>query len=211
MWYQGMGLSFVGWGFALGYAESPDGETWQKYAGNPVLEPGESGEWDSAYRGQVALIEDGGLYKMWFSGAGTSGPWQTGYATSTDGLDWEIYSGNPVLEVGAPGSWDEQEANGPTVLKDGAVYKMWYHGCNLDYSECSIGYATWATGSTGPSMPAIRCWRRRRVSGMNPAWVGHASLRTALPSKCGIAAMARLVTPLPRMGLPGPNTPLTRS
>jgi hypothetical protein len=146
MWYQGMGLSFVGWGFALGYAESPDGETWQKYAGNPVLEPGESGEWDSAYRGQIALIEDGDLYKMWFSGAGTSGPWQTGYATSTDGLDWEIYSSNPVLEVGAPGSWDEQEANGPTVLKDGAVYKIWYHGCNLDYSECSIGYATSGDG-----------------------------------------------------------------
>ena len=142
MWYQGRGLSFIDWGNALGYAELTDGETYQKYAGNPVLEPGEFGEWDSAYRGQIALIEDGGIYKMWFSGAGTSGPWQTGYATSSDGLDWEIYSGNPVLEVGAPGSWDEQEANGPTVLKDGAVYKMWYHGCNLDYSECSIGYAT---------------------------------------------------------------------
>ena len=146
MWYQGRGLSFVRRGWAVGYAESSDGETWQKYAGNPVLEPGESGDWDSSFRGQIALIEDGGIYKMWFSGAGTSGPWQTGYATSTDGLDWDIYSGNPVLEVGAPGSWDEQEANGPNVIKDSAVYKMWYHGCNADYSECSIGYATSSDG-----------------------------------------------------------------
>jgi hypothetical protein len=146
MWYHGAGLSLIVYGSAVGYAESPDGKTWQKYAANPVLEPGESGEWDIDFRGQMALIEDGSIFKMWFSGVGTSGPWQIGYATSTDGLDWEFYSGNPVLEVGAPGSWDEQGADGPTVLKDGAVYKMWYHSCNLDYSKCSIGYAISSDG-----------------------------------------------------------------
>jgi len=146
MWYQGRGLSFFGYGSSLGYAESPDGVTWEKYAGNPVLEPGESGEWDSAYRGQVAVLEEGGTYKMWYSGGTFSPPWQVGYATSTDGLEWEIYSHNPVMEAGAPGSWDEWEADGPTVLKDGAVYKMWYYGCTADYSECSIGYATSSDG-----------------------------------------------------------------
>ena len=99
MWYQGRGLSFYNQ-YALGYAESPDGVTWEKYAGNPVLEPGDPGEWDSNYRGQIALIKDGGLYKMWYSGGASTGPWQTGYATSTDGLEWDIYSGNPVLEAG---------------------------------------------------------------------------------------------------------------
>ena len=29
-----------------------------------------------------------------------------------------------------------------TVIKDGAIYKMWYYGCNTDYTICSIGYAT---------------------------------------------------------------------
>ena len=142
MWYEGRGLTFYGWGATLGYAESTDGVTWAEYPGNPVLEPGEPGEWDSAYRGQVAVLEDGGLYKMWYSGGPSSGSWQTGYATSSDGLDWEIYAGNPVLEAGAPGSWDEMESDGPTVIKDGETYKMWYHGCNADYSVCSIGYAT---------------------------------------------------------------------
>ena len=142
MWYQGKGPSFYGWGFALGYAESPDGVNWGKYAGNPVLEPGETGEWDGAYRGQVAVIKDGATYKMWYSGGASTGPWQTGYATSTDGVEWDIYAGNQVLEAGGPGSWDEQDSDGPTVIKDGATYKMWYHGCNADYSVCSIGYAT---------------------------------------------------------------------
>ena len=148
MWYQGRGLSFYGFGSALGYAASSDGLAWAKYAGNPVLEPGEPGEWDSAYRGQVAVLEEGGLYKMWYSGGPPDGAWQTGYATSTNGLDWNIYSGNPVLEAGAAGSWDEIESDGPSVIKDGATYKMWYHGCNADYTLCSIGYATSPDGVT---------------------------------------------------------------
>ena len=148
MWYQGRGLSFNGYGSSLGYAESTDGLSWDKYAGNPVLEPGETGEWDSAYRGQVSLIKDGGLYKMWYSGGPPSGPWQTGYATSSDGLEWDIYAGNPVLVAGGPGSWDEMESDGPAVIKDGAVYKMWYYGCNADYTVCSIGYATSNDGVT---------------------------------------------------------------
>ena len=146
MWYQGYGLSFFNT-VGLGYAESPDEGSWTKYAGNPVLVPGDPGQWDSFYRGQIALIKDGAVYKMWFSGAASTGPWQTGYATSTDGLDWDIYAGNPVLTAGAPGSWDEIESDGPTVIKDGATYKMWYHGCNADFSVCSIGYASSSDGT----------------------------------------------------------------
>ncbi len=142
MWYQGRGLTFYGWGSSLGYAQSTDGWSWDEYAGNPVLGPGDPGEWDSGYRGQIALLKDGGLYKMWYSGGGYSGSWQVGYATSADGRDWDIYAGNPVLPAGGPGSWDEMESDGPTVIKDGGTFKMWYHGCNADYSVCSIGYAT---------------------------------------------------------------------
>ena len=141
MWYGGRGVNFYS-PHGVGYAGSPDGVTWTKYAGNPVLEPGKPGEWDSWYRGQVAVLQDGGLYKMWYSGGARSGPWQVGYATSSDGLEWTIYASNPVLKAGGPGSWDEMESDGPTVLKDGATYKMWYHGCNADYSVCSIGLAT---------------------------------------------------------------------
>ena len=160
MWYQGRGLSFNGYGSSLGYAESTDGLSWDKYAGNPVLEPGETGEWDSAYRGQVSLIKDGGLYKMWYSGGPPSGPWQTGYATSSDGLEWDIYAGNPVLPAGSPGSWDETESDGPTVIKEGAVYKMWYHGCNADCTVSGIGYATspdgvnWTKYASNPVLQA---------------------------------------------------------
>jgi len=139
MWYQGN--SPTG-GYAIGLAESPDGLDWTKFAGNPVIQPGASGAWDDFYRGQPTIFKDGGVYKMWYSGAQQGGAWQTGYATSTNGVDWNFFSGNPVLSAGPIGSWDEIEADAPSVILDGGLYKMWYHGCTPDYSSCSIGYAT---------------------------------------------------------------------
>lgn len=143
MWYDGYNPLM---GYQVGLAESGDGITWTKHASNPLVGAGDPGEWDSLYRGQLAILKDGSLYKMWFSGGPDSGPWQTGYATSTNGLDWNIYPGNPVLPAGGSGDWDEMESDGPTVILDGGIYKMWYHGCNADYSVCSIGYATSTNG-----------------------------------------------------------------
>ncbi len=145
MWYNGQNLTYPGWGWTLGLAESPDGLDWTKHDDNPVLAPGAEGEWDSAYRGQVAMMEEDGVYKTWYSGS-DGGPWQTGYATSPDGIDWDIHAGNPVLNVGGGGSWDEMEADAPTVIKDEGTYKMWYHGCDSGYTTCSIGYATSTNG-----------------------------------------------------------------
>lgn len=148
MWYQGRGLNFYYHFADLGLAESADGITWVKSAANPVLRPGDTGQWDDDYRGQLSVIYDGGLFRMWYSGARSSGAWQTGYATSADGLNWQIYAGNPVLRAGAPGSWDETEADAPSVIKDGALYKMWYHGCDAACETYSIGYATSSDGMT---------------------------------------------------------------
>lgn len=142
LWYGGNGPS----GWATGMASSPDNLNWTKSEANPFLGPGPAGSWDDAFRGQISVLKDGGLYKMWYSGAADGGYWQTGYATSTNGTDWNIYGSNPVLSVGPNGSWDEQEADGPVVIKDGGTYKMWYHGCDVGYTICSIGYATSTNG-----------------------------------------------------------------
>jgi predicted amidohydrolase YtcJ/predicted GH43/DUF377 family glycosyl hydrolase len=145
MWYDGLDSSAAG-RWAVGLAESPDGVAWTKYSGNPVLVPGEAGRWDEKYRFQVSVLKDGSTYEMWYSGA-ADGPWQTGYATSTNGIDWNVYADQPVLKLGEVGDWDELEADAPAVIKDGGSYEMWYHGCNADYKACGIGYATSANGT----------------------------------------------------------------
>lgn len=153
MWYQGRGLALYGFGSSLGYATSTDGKVWTKYALNPVLTPGDPGAWDDAYRGQVAVLAEPGLYRMWYSAGRSSGAWQTGYATSADAVHWNVFASNPVLPSGPAGSWDEIEADGPTVIKDGALYKCWYYGCSADYAECSIGYATSPDGTHWTKYP----------------------------------------------------------
>jgi len=50
------------------------------------------------------------------------------------------YPGNPVLDVGPEGSWDDAIVNNPSVIFDGANYKMWYGG--NDGTNFRIGYAT---------------------------------------------------------------------
>ena len=52
------------------------------------------------------------------------------------------YAGNPVLEKGDPGTWDDQRILGLSVLFDGATYHMWYHGNN------ALGYAISTDGKT---------------------------------------------------------------
>ena len=57
---------------------------------------------------------------------------------------WEKYPGNPVLDLGASGTWDDSGVGGPVVLFDGTDYQMWYHG--FDGSNSRIGYATSTDG-----------------------------------------------------------------
>jgi hypothetical protein len=73
-------------------------------------------------------LKDGDLYKMWYHGCDLDyAVCSIGYATSTNGLDWSKYAGNPVL-TGTAGEWDEDNTIWPSVVKDGSAYKMWYYG-----------------------------------------------------------------------------------
>lgn len=147
MWYDGYNPTAPESGWAVGLAESANGIAWTKHPANPILQPAGGTAWDSNGRLQVAVLKDGLTYKMWFSGT-DGGLWQVGYATSPDGVAWTLYAGNPVLRVGPSGSWDGMEANAPAVIKDSGLFKMWYVGCDAEYTACSIGYATSTNGTT---------------------------------------------------------------
>lgn len=136
MWYTGDDGSTYSIGYAT--APNPDGP-WTKHPG-PVL-VGDPGTWDQNSVGGAIVIRMDTLYQMWYSGIST-GLWQTGYATSTDGINWSKYSGNPVLPVGAAGEWDRGWAAASDVLFDAGQYQMWYDGDDGDIQDVRIGYAT---------------------------------------------------------------------
>jgi len=101
---------------------------WFKYLNEPVLEKGDPGEWDSQGIGIGAyVLLDGDTIKMWYHGQNNNVD-AIGYATSEDGITWEKYQGNPVLELGEPGSWDGIDLQMGCVLIDGETYKMYYDG-----------------------------------------------------------------------------------
>ena len=99
---------------------------WVKHPGNPVLDPGPNGTWDDDGVSQPTVLFNGTEYQMWYD-AGDGSHSRIGYATSADGIVWQKHPNNPVLDIGASGTWEDNHVAGPTVLFDGTEYHMWYY------------------------------------------------------------------------------------
>jgi len=126
MWYGGQNYQYSP--ERIGYATSPDGISWTKYSGNPVLVPGSNGGWDDKHVTEQFVMKDGTTYKMYYAGQSYSDTAQIGLATSTDGMSWTKYASNPVLPVGSAGAWDSHALTPGSVVFDGSTYRMWYQG-----------------------------------------------------------------------------------
>jgi len=137
MYYNGSGLDGR---WAIGLATSPDGLTWTKYPGNPIM-AGDNQTWEGdSVLEPFVRVEGPGNYKMWY-GNDTS----VGYATSTDGLTWTKQAG-PIFEPNPnPGAWDSWSVRAPSVVKPGAVYVMYYTGSD----GSGVWWMGFATSSNG--------------------------------------------------------------
>ena len=150
LWYSGTAED--GGGPALFLATSTNGTSWVRAnGGGPVLQ-GTPGAFDAdgVYGADVVYdpADPAAPFKLWYSGrADVFGG--IGFATSADGMAWVKYRGAGSLPVavvnhGPAGSADSFAAGDPSVLKDGATWKMWYTGD--DSSKKRIAYATSADG-----------------------------------------------------------------
>ena len=136
MWYS----SWDSVNTRIGYATSPDGITWTKYAGNPVMDIGLPGSWDESGVSRPTVVYNESVYHLWYWGENTSGINRLGYATSPDGIVWTKYAGNPVMDVGPLGTWDDSGILFPDVIFSDSIYQLWYAG--WDSTNLRIGYAT---------------------------------------------------------------------
>lgn len=103
-------------------APTPTGP-WTRAAGNPIIDFGASGEWDDEVVADPFLFFYEGYYWIWYC-AGPDTPItriDEGLAYATDpGGPWTRYSGNPILEVGASGEWDDERVfRGGLLFEDG--------------------------------------------------------------------------------------------
>jgi|GEM_PF-5238104 len=121
MWYMGSNTTNVNsWtqspGESVGYATSTDAIHWTKNSNNPVFTPNATGTWDNySIAPSVTVINDGGVYKMWYTGMSQSGfATSIGYAASQDGVNWQRWNGTggPVITNAITG----------VALKNGVYY-----------------------------------------------------------------------------------------
>ena len=81
MWYLGTNGSKG----RIGYATSTDGANWTKYVGNPVMDVGPAGSWESINVVPQSVHFDGTTYHLTYFGFPGPG---IGYASSLDGIHW---------------------------------------------------------------------------------------------------------------------------
>lgn len=103
---------------AICLAVSDDGVHFKKYEKNPVLIGG----------GPEIVIRDGVFYLYFWKRNPQSPGYQLHLATSPDGFDFTEYQIEPVLPVGASGSWDSHTVETPRIFLAGGLYYMMYCG-----------------------------------------------------------------------------------
>lgn len=117
---------------AIGYAESEDGITWEKFADNPVLEPDKNNRWEQHKVCACHVLKHDGWYYMFYIGHMHEERAQVGMARSRDGITgWEKHPQNPIIAPDA-GTWDGLSVYKPYVLWDGEKWVMWYNGARYD-------------------------------------------------------------------------------
>lgn len=132
--YDGVGRRAV-----IGRATAPGpGGPWAVDP-DPVLEPGDEGDWDGVRLAEPAVLRVDGEYRMWFVGFDERRISAIGYATSPDGVTWTKHDG-PVLTGEQP--WMQRSIDGPQVLRTDDGYLM---------SHTSSARGTYAVGlATSP-------------------------------------------------------------
>ena len=119
-----------------------------------VLDVGAPSAFDAQWTGCPSVVRAGDEYKMWYSSYFDSKQVRggIGLATSPDGVSWQrANDGQPVLNVGAQGAFDDGQVMGPEVHYDGQTYRMWYTGMSRawhasGFGHYRIGLATSADG-----------------------------------------------------------------
>lgn len=165
MYYSGFSDPYTIAG--IGLAESTNGRTWTRVRGNAgggavLRHSGDSTQFDTTYIVAPSVLLDqaspaapcegnrtsGPCYRMWYEGVRTSPAYRfaIGYALSPDGVNWtrvSNFSDGSIFRAGTYGTFDDNNVGVPFVMKDGAIYRMWYEA-----NGYATGYTTGYVVST---------------------------------------------------------------
>jgi predicted GH43/DUF377 family glycosyl hydrolase len=139
-------------GYRIHLAVSDDGVHFAEAQEQPVLLPGDAGEWDSRSVTTPCVFSEGGAFYMLYAGDAESldDPTGIGVAVSTDLVRWEKLAGNPIFVTGEPGRFDSASVAGPRLKRFDDTYFLWYAGSDRkirDGLNSQIGVALMPSGT----------------------------------------------------------------
>ena len=116
------------------YLESADGLSWGKQ-GTVCLELANENEYGF---GRPFVIQENGIYKIWYSIRTISKGYRLGYGESSDGLIWTRKDDQVGIDVSASG-WDSEMICFACIQQTKYGTYMFYNGNN--YGETGFGFA----------------------------------------------------------------------
>jgi beta-fructofuranosidase len=117
----------------LGHATSSDLCEWTALP--PVLGPGAPGTWDETGIWAPDIIEAGGTYYLFYTGADAQNNQAIGLATSPDLMHWDKHPANPLV---SPGAWSDRTVGRDVAGRDGMVYADAERGRYLMYYTATL-------------------------------------------------------------------------
>lgn len=121
MFYCGFSNEYDNWN--VGLATSYDGINWEKYP-QPVLSGSNGWEYQIVVS---SVVKKEGVYYLYYTGRNLPS-YQIGVATSTDGINWTKYEGNPILVNDVP--WESNGVLDASVLNINGTLHMVYMNSN---------------------------------------------------------------------------------
>jgi hypothetical protein len=111
---------------------------------NPIIVPGDEGEWDDHLLEACDIFKDGETYYFYYHATSKNGrSYEVGVATAPHPMGpWTKPAENPVLTLGAGGAWDDYAVACALIHKEGLdTYYMYYSG-----KSKSTGPGDWSVG-----------------------------------------------------------------
>lgn len=116
---------------------------WIDHPENPMIYSTDP-NYDNIAVWQPSVIIDDEGYKMWYNALTNNALSVVMYATSPDGVNWEVYP-EPVFEKSENG-WDSGTMQVTSIIKDGDGFKMYYCSWVSQYGSWYVGLAYSADG-----------------------------------------------------------------
>jgi hypothetical protein len=122
-------------------ATGPSIYSLQPSPANPILT--QSQAWESSNLFYPYVLQDNGVWTMFYAGYWTPGKTAMGTATSTDGVYWTKTPANPIFTPTPGSTYDSLYTSSQAVIRDGDVYRMFYAGrIDTIHKYYSINMAT---------------------------------------------------------------------